>query len=337
MVESSDFDDNLGGPLTERLEERLTDQLGDQINNTNFKQGHDDIEIRMRCPSCYKLYSLDSKTVYVDKPEFDCVSCEQKFWISFPEALEHKEIVAFPIEWSEHFKSELQTDSFIESESKSNVQEPINETLSPKLVEKIAKNFAEVPFNSRPSFDEGSNSVLNSALNSIQYSSPNSQINSILEKTTGIRKVGFVDDVHSELTSEYWFLEKSWDKVLNNYDIKSIHKEFIHSARAKRSLDFALGKYKNFCEANGQDQVAKEMKFYCEKLIQDHAIHNSVLGHEPKGYKKFSKYIPWFVISLSAGLIGLGFSNEGLSDLAGFGFALIFLTGALSLLKESDL
>lgn len=281
-------------------------ELEGKNNNTNLPHNHVG-EIRMRCPSCYKLYSLDPNTVYVEKPEFNCVSCEQKFWISFPEALEHNEIVAFPIEWSEHFTPELQTDSFIEAQENNLGQEPVAETLSSELIEKISKNFSEV----------------------IQDPTP--------DKTSGIRKVGFVDDVNSELTSEYWFLEKSWDKVLNNYDIKSIHKEFIHSARAKQSLDFALGKYKNFCEANGHDQIAKEMKTYCEKLIQDHAIHKSVLGNEPKGFKKYSQYLPWAVISFSAGLIGLGFSNEGLSDLAGFGFALIFLTGALSLLKESDL
>lgn len=256
-------------------------------------------EIRMRCPSCFKLYAVDPLTIYVDKPEFDCVACPQKFWISFPEALEHSEIVAFPIEWSEQYKSELENQELFSAEPK--------ETLNPELVEKISKNFSEL----------------------IKDPSP--------EKTSGIRKVGFVDEVETELNSEYWFLEKSWDKVLNNYDVKATHKEFIHSARAKQSLDFALGKYKSFCEANGHDEMSKEMKSYCEKLIQDFAIHKSVLGNEPKGIKKYFKILPWVILSLAAGLIGIGFSNESLSDLAGFGFALIFLTGALSLLKESDL
>lgn len=260
-------------------------------------------EIRMRCPSCFKLYAVDPLTIYVDKPEFDCVSCEQKFWISFPEALEHSEIVAFPIEWSEQYKGELALDQSLSLEPQ--------EELNPELVEKISKNLSE-------NFSEV-----------IKDPTP--------ERTSGIRKVGFVDDINSELNSEFWFLEKSWDKVLNNYDDRSIHKEFILSARAKQSLDFALNKYKNFCEANSHDSMAKDMKGYCEKLIQDYAIHKSVLGNEPKGVKKYFKYLPWAVLSLSAGLIGLGFSNENLSDLAGFGFALIFLTGALSLLKESDL
>lgn len=280
------------------LELRKELGLSDKIQQGVLKP-----EIRMRCPSCYKLYALDPKTVYVDKPEFDCVSCDQRFWISFPEALEHSEIVAFPIQWSEQYKSPSSEDLAL----KTLVSEPVSETLSTDIVEKISKNFSEVIKDPIP------------------------------EKTVTLRKVGFVDDVNSELNSEFWFLEKSWDKVLNNYDVKSIHKEFIHSARAKQSLDFALGKYKSFCEANPQDQVAKEMRQYCEKLIQDYAIHKSVLGNEAQGFKKYSKYLPWFVLSFSAVLIGMGFSNEELSDLAGFGFALIFLTGALSLLKESDL
>ena len=258
----------------------------------------------MRCPSCFKLYAVDPQTIYVAKPEFDCVACPQKFWISFPEALDHSEIVAFPIEWSEEYKSELNPE--INQDGNLFSQET-KESLNPELVEKISKNFSELINDPAP------------------------------EKSSGIRKVGFVDDVDTELNSEYWFLEKSWDKVLNNYDVKATHKEFIHSARAKQSLEFALGKYKSFCEANGHDEISKEMKAYCEKLIQDFAIHKSVLGNEPKGAKKYLKVLPWVILSLSAGLIGLGFSNENLSDLAGFGFALIFLTGALSLLKESDL
>lgn len=283
---------------------KLADFSDNDISNEKFNSNvlGLDPEIRMRCPKCYKLYSVDPKTIYVDKPEFDCISCEQKFWISFPEALEHSEIVAFPIEWSEQYESEIGSDELLQIEE--------TEMLSPDLVEKISKHFSE------PLEEETVRET---------------------ETTSGMRKVGFVDDVESELTSEYWFLEKSWDKVLNNYDDKSVHKEFIHSARAKQSLDFALSKYSNFCEANSKDSVALDMKTYCEKLIQDHAIHMSVLGNTPVGLKKYTKFLPWLVLSLAALFIGVGLSNEDLAWFAGVGFALIFITGALSLLKESDL
>lgn len=297
LVEPSDF--NIQTNVKTDFESVDSQSSVDLHASGEMSVGH--AEIHMRCPSCYKLYAVDPSTIYVNKPEFECVSCPQKFWISFPEALEHSEIVAFPIEWHEQYKSELSREEEMAIEAQS-------DTLNPELVEKITKNFSEVIKDPAP------------------------------EKTAGIRKVGFVDEVQTELNSEYWFLEKSWDKVLNNYDVKNIHKEFIHSARAKHSLEFALGKYKSFCEVNGHDDISKEMKTYCEKLIQDYAIHKSVLGNEPKkGLKKYLKFLPWVVLSISAGLIGLGFSHESLSDLAGFGFALIFLTGALSLLKESDL
>lgn len=293
---------NLAAPYDDKIPNKdqnlNTQTISVQSNGLEpSTSGGGEAEIRMRCPSCYKLYTVDPQTIYVDKPEFDCVSCSQRFWISFPEALEHSEIVAFPIEWSEQFKSEISLDEILNVEP----------TLDPELVEKITKNFSEV----------------------IQDPAP--------EKTSGIRKVGFVDDVETELNSEFWFLEKSWEKVLNNYDTKAVHKEFIHSARAKQSLDFALGKYKNFCEANSQDSMAKEMRTYCEKLIQDFAIHKSVLGNESKGLKSYLRFLPWAVLSTSAAMIGLGLSDESLSWLAGIGFALIFVTGALSLLKESDL
>ncbi len=306
LAEPSDYDIQKSNSRKNSEQESTLDYKSDQLTNSmnsSTTNKYAQPEIRMRCPNCFKLYAVDPQTIYVEKPEFDCVSCDQKFWISFPEALEHSEIVAFPIEWSEQYKSELEAND----RAYGNASLETEETLDPKIIAKMSMDISD------------------------KIKAPET------DGTSGIRKVGFIDDVETELNSEYWFLEKSWEKVLNNYDVKSVHKDFILSARAKQSLDFALGKYKSFCEANGHDQVSKEMKLYCEKLIQDFAIHQSVLGSKSKGKKTYLRLIPWVVISMSAGLIGLGFSNESLSDLAGFGFALIFLTGALLLLKESDL
>lgn len=252
-------------------------------------------ELRLRCPSCYKLFALDPDTVYVKRPEFDCSKCNQKFWISFPEALEYSEVVAFPVEWQEDFEPEVDTDKII------------GETLDPAIVEKIAEDIATKVETS--DFEEISN----------------------------VRKVGFIDDYNGEVNSEDWFIEKSWEKVLNNYDTKSAHKEFIHFSQSQKGLDFAYRKYKNFVEANPHDPIAKEMLTYTENLIQGHSINEGALSREKKKRRYYRKSLPWVVVLIASGLIFVGFVSQDFSNLAGIGFALIFLTGALSLLKESNL
>ena len=252
-------------------------------------------ELRLRCPGCYKLYTLDPRIVYVKRPEFNCSQCNQKFWISFPEALEHSEVVAFPVEWHKDFKSEIETEQVVE------------ETLDPTIVEKISEDITT---------STGSSS---------------------LEEISNMRKVGFIDDYNGEVSSEHWFLEKSWEKVLNNYDVKSSHKEFIQLVKSKKELDFAYNKYKDFCEVNAHDPIAKEMRTYVEKLIQDQSIQDGLLDKKAAGLRRYRRLLPWVSMLIAGGCIALGFMNEGLSDLAGIGFGLIFLTGALSLLKESNL
>lgn len=261
-------------------------------------------EVRMRCPKCYKLYAVEAKTIASSRPEFDCVKCDQRFWVSFPEVLDHSEVVAFPMEWNESYKDELGVEDIVQS--------PMNDELDESLVKKISEDVSQV-------FDK---------------------IDAKLNKD--MKKVNFIEDEISEedieLNSEFWFLEKSWEKVINNYSAKNVHKEFIHAAKSRECLDFAYLKYKNFCDANPHDGMAHEMKTYSEKLMQEQAIHRSILGTQTKtGFKKYLKYLPWAALCFAAVLIGIGFSNEGPRDLLGFGFALIFLTGALSLLKESDL
>jgi len=43
--------------------------------------------IRMRCPECLKLYSVNSSEIFESKPKFACLDCGENFWIPFPEAL----------------------------------------------------------------------------------------------------------------------------------------------------------------------------------------------------------------------------------------------------------
>ena len=62
--------------------------------------------IRVRCPQCFKLYSIESAEINEPKPKFECLDCKQRFWLPYPEALEQASgLIGFPLEWIEE-KSE---------------------------------------------------------------------------------------------------------------------------------------------------------------------------------------------------------------------------------------
>ncbi len=55
--------------------------------------------LRVRCPECFRMYSVNSGEIRESKPRFECVNCKQTFWLAFPECLHLPEAVGFPISW----------------------------------------------------------------------------------------------------------------------------------------------------------------------------------------------------------------------------------------------
>lgn len=47
---------------------------------------------------------MNPQEIRESQPKFACVSCQTQFWLSFPECLQHPEIIGFPIAW---MKSQL--------------------------------------------------------------------------------------------------------------------------------------------------------------------------------------------------------------------------------------
>ncbi len=58
--------------------------------------------LKIRCPDCLKLYSVNTNEIAEARPRFQCVDCESQFWVSFPEALSMgEEILGYPLSWIE--------------------------------------------------------------------------------------------------------------------------------------------------------------------------------------------------------------------------------------------
>lgn len=70
------------------------DKLENQLPNSQQKS-----RLRVRCPHCYKLYSVSSDEVHEARPKFECTDCHGRFWIAYAESLEHASgVIGFPLE-----------------------------------------------------------------------------------------------------------------------------------------------------------------------------------------------------------------------------------------------
>ena len=49
--------------------------------------------LRIRCPNCSKLFSVNKEHILETRPEFSCTTCKTLFWISYPECLEKEEVL----------------------------------------------------------------------------------------------------------------------------------------------------------------------------------------------------------------------------------------------------
>lgn len=68
--------------------------------------------VKVRCPDCFKLYSVNTAEIREPRPRFECVDCHTKFWIAYPEATEAKGgVIGFPLEWVEP-TSQLAVEAF---------------------------------------------------------------------------------------------------------------------------------------------------------------------------------------------------------------------------------
>lgn len=278
------------------------------------------IEMHLRCPTCFKLYAVDAKTIYVPKPEFECTQCEQKFWVNFPDALEYSEVVAFPVEWNENYRSSASADEMAE--------QSLSDELDTGLLSKMSFESEKTNLDYQEDTPFG-----------IEYEKS-------WQTAPGDKSTDFIEgddsDGGPEVGSAQWSIDREWEKVLNNYDTKAYHDTFIAEGKKLNALEHVYEKYKGIKETNSFDPVAKVRFKQVERLIQRHA--NSAQAKKAaqskgqfKGIKSYYKYLPWASLGVAGILIAAGFSHESLNHLAGLGFALIFLTGALSLLKESDL
>ena len=116
-------------------------------------------------------------------------------------------------------------------------------------------------------------------------------------------------------------LEIKWQHVINNYKSLNQHMLFIELCRKNKDFDFGVEKYQRLLQINPHDEIAKKHLNLLEaRLKSDFYAEKS---EQRKFSQKFLDFFPSALLILGVGFVGLGFSQESLSQFMGVGAALI--------------
>lgn len=74
----------------------LTNPAGQPSNQTANNSRVE--SLRVRCPKCTKLYMVQMRDIHETRPRFECVSCHERFWISYPECFASEEVTGLRID-----------------------------------------------------------------------------------------------------------------------------------------------------------------------------------------------------------------------------------------------
>ena len=249
--------------------------------------------IKVRCPECFKLYSVNSDEITEQKPKFACNSCQTKFWLAYPECLTQGEIIGFPLKWIKEPETSVnaaaQKEQVIEGAPEMQGIESVGFALDcPKCGESYKKGDVEC------------------------------------------RKCGVVFAKVQALQKDTVFAPKDiksfWEQVIEHYDDKDMHQEFLRQCLKDDRLDYASSKYRQILEVQPSDEMALAMK---NEIV---ALANVKIPEVSSVKKKRSKRrIPFMglVIFLSTAAMVFGYFIPEMRNLVGLGASTLFLALAI--------
>jgi hypothetical protein len=279
--------------------------------------------IKVRCPDCYKLYNIRTQDIHVSQPKFKCTGCEKKFWIGYPEALEHPEgVIGFPLDWAE----------------------PQTAAEAAAQPEPIIQNF-ECP-KCQNLYLSHQKECMKCGLIFEKYQQK--------ELAENIRKASRSEDAHPAI-AQHKEIKDEWENVVQNFESFNSHQNFIRVCQKLEAIDYAVAKYSELNELCPQDQnVTKALR-------QCMALHSVQIDFENARLKESSKRTgttknAWlkklnlsfdypiiktllgirastaFVV-FGLGIIALGLSQPHLRNLVGVGCSVAFLGFAMRFLR----
>lgn len=261
--------------------------------------------IKVSCPNCLKLFNVNPNEITETRPKFQCNTCEQKFWIAYPESLEQPNgVIGFPMDWTEEPKID-----------------------APKQNDVVQKAFeARRPL---PEFqEEAILEAYNCENCGAEYFESDKEcpgcavVFEKLEKKKQPAEVAASDSV-----------KKAWELVFESYEKENLHQDFIQICKEEGNLAFAAGKYKRIAEACPNDEITKSRIDQIEAIVSTPLAIKKETREVDAPQKKKRKGLPFRISSLLVLLCGvviaMGFILPNARNLIGIGTSFLFIVLAL--------
>ncbi|QDK37144.1 hypothetical protein [Bdellovibrio sp. NC01] len=249
------------------------------------------MKLKVRCPSCAKLYEVESEEILSDVPVFQCIGCDSRFGFEYSSELnlENQQIIS----------------AFL-------VQTAAEKAFAAQQQEHIAEQMASAEMKSCPKCG-----AMNGRRAFECYS-----CHVIFERLEGLPEDPSLRAQPS--------LVRKWKNLLENFENETLHDEFIRSCLELDALRFAIMKYEEIKTAQGGDALCDQMIARINSLMMVGLSQNPVVREETQSARpKWQKYMFWGPYGLSALLVLWGVLSLGHRNLIGVGVALACMTSGL--------
>jgi hypothetical protein len=259
-------------------------------------------KLRLRCPTCSKLYEVSDADITSASPQFDCISCATRFSFDYP-VVNPRDVqtraLSAPTGLTFHQTLEAQNYAALQQELESSSEKTgthscpkcgaVNDN---KLAECYAchvifARLAELPLDP-----------------------------SLRAQPSLVRK---------------------WKNLVVHFDSLSLHEDFLKSCHELEALRFAILKYEELQSAQGgKDEVCESMIYKAHGLLQV-TLYGKRTGDlrfkkdQPKPVVPWHKYVFFTPLMISFLVMMTGFFSVSQRNLVGAGVAMMLLTFGLTL------
>lgn len=280
------------------------------------------MKLKVRCPSCAKLYEVASEDIHSETPVFQCISCEGRFGFEYP-PVDAANVLTFAVSASGEVESSnaQQNQEMSAEELLASFKEPIKEPTVDHVQSQEMKSCPKCgALNGRRSKECYSCHVLFERLEGLP------QDPSLRAQPSLVRK---------------------WKNVLENFDDVNLHEAFIKSCGELDAFKFAIMKYEEIKSAQGGDALCDQMIARINSMMMVGMSQKSTVKAAAAVNPDRPKWMKWIYIgpfALSGLLILWGMLNLGHRNLIGVGVALscmavgliVMIRGRLSLSDFMD-
>jgi hypothetical protein len=265
-------------------------------------------KLRLRCPSCQKLYEVSDADIRSHSPQFDCVVCSTRFGVNFNPTAKQELTPTFVVMKSEEGEQARTFQQEMESRSLAALQSEIGTQASEKTPTRACPKCGAL--NDKKLTECYSCHVLFERLDQLPL---------------------------DPLLRAQPSLVRKWKNLVLNFDNQELHDDFLKSCHQLEALRFAILKYEDLKKAQGGgDELCKAMIAKAQGLLYVTLSSKSsplvTPPQKPKNLPKpWEKWVLWVPIFISVSMMVVGFSSLSQRNLVGAGVAVLLLTLGLVL------